>query len=59
MLKYGKLPVLFSGGVSSNIFLRKFFSDRYNAVFGESDLSRDNAVGIAFLTKLKYEKIVC
>lgn len=59
VLKYGKLPVLFSGGVSSNIFLRDFFSDRYNAVFGESDLSRDNAVGIAFLTKLKYEKNVC
>lgn len=59
VLQYGELPVVFSGGVSSNIFLKKYFIKRYNAVFGEPDLSRDNALGIAFLTKLKYEKNGC
>lgn len=53
--EYGNIPILFSGGVSSNIFVRDFFIERYNAVFGDPDLSRDNAAGIAFLTKLKYE----
>lgn len=49
----GNLPVLFSGGVSSNTLLRKHFSDNYNAVFSTPEYSADNAAGTAFLTYLK------
>lgn len=50
---YGDLPVLFSGGVSSNKLLKKTLSERFNAVFAEPAFSADNAAGIAVLTALK------
>lgn len=52
--KYGNLPVVFSGGVSSNTLLRNYFTQKYNAVFAKPEYSADNAVGISFLTKLKF-----
>ena len=51
--KYGNLPILFSGGVSSNSLLQKHFKEKYNAVFASTEFSCDNAAGIAFLTYLK------
>lgn len=45
---YGDLPVVFSGGVSSNSVLRKKMSSM-DAVFGEPVYSTDNAAGIAIL----------
>jgi len=46
--------VLFVGGVSSNTILRKMLSENknYNTYFATAELSSDNAVGIAELTKL-------
>ena len=44
---YGDLPVLFSGGVSSNSLLRERVTD---GVFAEPRFSTDNAMGTAILT---------
>lgn len=52
--KYGNLPVLFSGGVSSNTLLREYMTKKYNAVFSSPVYSADNACGTAYLTSLKY-----
>lgn len=51
--EYGELPVLFSGGVSSNTLIQKHFKEKYNAVFSTPEYSADNAAGTAFLTYLK------
>ncbi len=48
------LPVLFSGGVASNSMLRRLMPD---AVFGEPRYSTDNALGIAVLTWLAWNKL--
>ena len=44
---YGDLPVLFSGGVSSNSLLRERLPD---GIFAEPRYSTDNAMGTAILT---------
>ena len=51
--KYGNLPIVFSGGVSSNSLLQKHFKEKYNAVFASPEFSCDNAAGTAYLTYLK------
>ena len=50
--EYGKLPVLFSGGVSSNSMLRTCMTKKYDAIFAEPRYSADNAAGIAVLASL-------
>ncbi len=56
--KYGNRPVIFAGGVSSSEYIRRYLSDvlpddvRY--VFGEPDLSGDNAVGVALIGMRSY-----
>ena len=50
--EYSDLPVLFSGGVSSNKLLKKELSEKYGAIFAEPAFSADNAAGIAVLTAL-------
>lgn len=50
---YGELPVLFSGGVSSNTLMQKYFKEKYNAIFTAPEFSADNAAGVAYLTYLK------
>ncbi len=54
--KYGKLPVVFCGGVSSNSILQDLFKTRYNAVFSSPDYSTDNACGTAYLAFLMNNK---
>lgn len=49
-------PVLFSGGVSSNLRLRQELSRECGAVFCPPEYSTDNAVGVAFLTWRKWEE---
>lgn len=51
------LPIVFSGGVSGSTILNKAITKEYNAFFTAPSLSSDNAVGIAVLTKEKYEKV--
>lgn len=52
--------VLFVGGVASNSLLRKYFEENISADvhFATPELSCDNAVGIAELTRQKCEKIL-
>ena len=51
---YGKVPVLFAGGVMSNRLMRQRLSSRFEAYFSEPELSSDNAAGIALLTQRKF-----
>lgn len=50
--KYGKLPLIFSGGVMSNSIIRSDFISRYDAHFAEPQYSSDNACGIAILSSI-------
>ena len=43
------LPLVFSGGVTSNTLLRERFIKAYGAMFAEGGLASDNAAGLAFL----------
>ncbi len=54
--EHGKSRFLFAGGVMSNQRIRAFLTARYDASFAEPELSRDNAVGTALLTRLSYLK---
>jgi len=51
--KYGDLPVVFAGGVTANKYIKDALTARYNAIFTLPEYSRDNAVGIAYLTRKK------
>ena len=55
--KYGKLPVLYAGGVMSNSIIRNSFTEKYNAVFAAPCYSTDNAAGIAYLADRKYKNV--
>lgn len=47
--RYGKLPLLYAGGVMSNTMIKNSFTEKYNAAFAEPVYSSDNAAGIALL----------
>lgn len=51
LLQYGDLPVIFTGGVSSNAMLRSVM-EPFGGIFGSPEYSTDNAMGIAVLTYL-------
>lgn len=53
--KYGKLPLVFSGGVMSNSIISKRFTEKFGAYFATSEFSSDNAAGIAILASIKGE----
>ena len=55
--KYGDLPVVFSGGVSSNTMLRNKILSKFNAYFAKPEFSLDNAAGVAAYAKLKSERV--
>ena len=50
--KYGKLPLVFSGGVMSNSIISKRLTDKYSAYFAAPEFSCDNAAGIAVLAAI-------
>ncbi len=47
--KYGKKPLLFSGGVMSNSIIRENIKNKYGAFFAQPQFSSDNACGAAVL----------
>ena len=49
--QYGHLPILLCGGVASSILLRELLHRKMGGGlrFGKSELSSDNAVGVAFI----------
>lgn len=51
--KYGRLPLLFSGGVMSNSIISKRLGKKYGAYFASPAFSSDNAAGIAVMCALK------
>ncbi len=51
--EYGKLPLVYSGGVMSNALLNAALSERFGAYFAEPAFSADNAAGIAVLTAMQ------
>lgn len=51
LLRYGNLPVVFTGGVSANAMLRRVMKP-LGGIFGSPQCSTDNAMGIAVLTYL-------
>lgn len=51
---YGRMPMVFAGGVMSNKIIRRALTARFDAVFGEPEFSRDNAVGVAALARRRY-----
>lgn len=53
IVKYGKLPLLFAGGVMSNSIIRKSIENKYGAIFALPEFSSDNACGIAYLAYRK------
>lgn len=53
MQRYGKRPIVFAGGVMSNMLMRERLSRRFEAYFSEPCFSADNAAGIALLCRLK------
>ncbi len=53
--KYGDMPVICSGGVMSNSLIKEKLSDIRGIAFAPPALSADNAVGIAYLTKEKFQ----
>lgn len=55
LLRYSELPLLMIGGVCSNSIIRRRLSQRYGAIFAAEGFSCDNAAGIAYLAKLRYE----
>ncbi|MCR5208114.1 MAG: peptidase M22 [Eubacterium sp.] len=55
--EYGSLPVIFSGGVSSNTLLRNKVKSKFNAYFAEPDFSLDNAAGCAIYAYLKENEV--
>ena len=51
--EYGKLPIIFSGGVSSNTMLRERITNKYGALFAKPEFSLDNASGTAIFASMK------
>lgn len=51
--KFGNLPLVFAGGVMSNVTIRKELTKKYGAFFAAPEYSSDNAAGIAVLTAVK------
>lgn len=52
--EYGDLPIVFSGGVSSNTLLRNAIGSKYNSYFAKPEFSLDNAAGVSVFAKLKH-----
>ena len=55
--KYGRLPLVFAGGVMSNTKIKNSFTEKYNSVFAEPCYSTDNAAGIAYLAYRKFKNV--
>ncbi len=55
--KFGKMPILFSGGVCSNKHLNRELSLKFpDSSFASPEFSSDNACGIALLCEERYNK---
>lgn len=53
LTKYGDMPVLYAGGVMSNMLMREELSKHSEAYFSMPEFSSDNAAGVALITQRK------
>lgn len=51
--KYGQMPVVFAGGVMSDVIIRKKLEERFGGFFAEPQFSSDNAAGIALYAAIR------
>ncbi|MDP4120050.1 MAG: peptidase M22 [Bacillota bacterium] len=56
LVQFGDMPVLFAGGVMSNVIVRKSFTEKFEGIFAEPEFSTDNAAGISVLAKIAHNK---
>lgn len=50
---HGDLPIVYSGGVMSNSYMKKRLQDRFGGIFASPEFSSDNAAGVAIMAYLK------
>ncbi len=55
--KFGKMPLVFSGGVMSNSIISHKLSQKYGAIFAKPEFSCDNAAGTAILASIMENKL--
>ncbi len=55
--KFSEMPVVFVGGVMSNVIIKRRLSSCCDAILGEPEFSSDNAAGVAVLTAIKAGKL--
>ena len=53
--KYGDMPIIFAGGVMSNVLMRERLCRSFEAYFSEPAFSADNAAGVALLCKKNFD----
>ena len=56
--EHGEMPVVFSGGVSSNSILRNSFKENENVYFAAPEFSLDNAAGTAVYAYLQDQRVL-
>ncbi|MBQ2795299.1 MAG: peptidase M22 [Oscillospiraceae bacterium] len=54
--EYGKIPLIYAGGVMSNKIIRKTIEEKYSGIFAKPEFSSDNAAGIAVLASVADKK---
>ncbi len=52
LLNLGEMPVVYAGGVMSDVIIRQAIEPRFESYFAEPDFSCDNAAGIAYLASV-------
>lgn len=55
MNEYGRCPVIFAGGVMSNVLMRERLCRSFEAYFSEPAFSADNAAGVSLLCKKNFD----
>lgn len=46
---HGKLPLVYAGGVMSNIIIKEYIEKKYNGIFASPEFSTDNSAGVAII----------
>lgn len=55
--QYGRLPLVYAGGVMSNKIIANRITERFGGCFAEPQYSSDNAAGIALLAAVKSKSV--
>ena len=54
--KFGKIPVVYAGGVMSDMIIKNILSERFDSYFAKPEFSCDNACGTALYGFFKSQK---